>query len=363
VTLTTNISGNVTYYNATNQTFLTNGLASQSFVQSQIAASNSTFATASLVTNLVVASTNGGNLVFTNNPIFTLAITNDSKYQTVTNGFAQGFFGLGTKTNFLLTQNVIGIIGGSYGDGTYIGTSPNWTNAFNSNNTVVLAGGNYYLQSNGVSLYQSTNIVTWTLVSGVNPAPIGAWGSKWHMNGVQLNGWVYSTNLTWQITNAIANTTILANTNFGLTGFVSGATTNNQISTAGSNIVINLIAQYGVNPTNGISAATATNIAAYQAQLVTNGFTSIVFSNPSTFYLNSNPSNYTTFQIVTNLIAQATNGITGGTSTNAQEVFFTATNPFAITAQAAAVAFNTNGCMWINRNGDSNNWLNIITNN
>jgi len=349
----------------------TNGLATTNFVLSTLINSNANFATfatvsasntANLVitTNFVIASTNGGNIVFTNSPQFTMAITNVSALMPVTNGLAQGWFGFGTKTNFLLTTNIVSIIGGgSPVEGTYL----NGTNTFNHSLTIVLSGGNYYIQSNGVSLYQSANIVTWTLVSGVNPPPQGAWGTSWHMNGTVLRGFVTSTNLTWQITNTIANMTILANTNFVLSGYIEGFTTNNQFSTSGTNTIINLIAQYGVNPTNGISAATATNIAAAQAQMVTNGFTAIVFSNPATFYLNSNPSNYTAFQLVTNLIQQATNGITGGGGTNAAQVFFTPTNPYSITAQAASIAFNTNGCMWINRNGNSNNWLNIITNN
>lgn len=229
-------------------------------------ASNNILASASTITN-------AGNIVFTNNPKFVLAITNASQYQLATNGFAQGFFGLGTKTNFIISTNVISIVGSGSGvDGTYVGNGGNWTNAFFSNQKIIISGGNYYIQTNGVSLYQSSDVINWTLVSGSNPTPSGAFGSRWHMDGTELKGWVYSTNITWQIANAIANATNggSGTTNFILSGYVTGFTTNNSFSTAGSNSIINLIAQYASSPTNGITGLQATNIAAGLITTATN---------------------------------------------------------------------------------------------
>jgi hypothetical protein len=295
VLITSNISGNTIYINATNQTFLTNGLvnssitnglvgasitnslASTSYVASAIAplasTANLTTATnmlwtnalgyfypqsnpsnfvaqttlnatnaalisdisasntASLIitTNLVVASTNAGNIVFTNNPQFVNAITNPALFVASTNGNAFGlsisnYAGFWTKTNFLATTNVIGIIGN--GGGTYTNNGFfTWVNPFNTNYSILLSAGNYYLQSNSVSLYQSTNIINWSQIVGANPPPVGSWGTKWDMDGVQVVGWIYSTNLTWQIINQLQNG--------------------------------------GLNPTNGVTALQATNIANY----------------------------------------------------------------------------------------------------
>ena len=165
VTLT--IGGNSQSINATNQTFLTNGLAGTNFVLSSIVASNASLAsltalaatnTASLTittnlvqnstnglastsyvatavstgtnglwagslnyfyptsnpslfvtqgqlngtnsyslniaTNLAIASTNAGNIVFTNSP---LLVQNNTAFQLKTNGFAQGFLDWGQR--------------------------------------------------------------------------------------------------------------------------------------------------------------------------------------------------------------------------------------------------------------------------
>jgi hypothetical protein len=210
--------------NYVNQTAL-NG--TNTALLNSIAATN----TANLIitTNLVVASTNGGNIVFTNNPQFVNALTNSTLFVASTNGNVFGlsisnYAGFWTKTNFLCTTNVIGIVGN--GGGTYLWNgSTTWTNPFATNYSILLSAGNYYLQSNSVSLYQSTNIINWTVVVGANPPPVGSWGSKWNMSGVQVDGLVYSTNITWQINNIFTNG--------------------------------------GLNPTNGVTALQATNISKY----------------------------------------------------------------------------------------------------
>jgi hypothetical protein len=310
---------------------ITNGYATTNFVQSSIYSSNavlnasllsamSTTNTANLTitTNLVLASglasTNYANVVglastnltlstsnfLSTNGLAQLKATNDAILATMnsligastngvfvssTNGIAtrlsvNGNLNLGSKTNFLISTNIIGIIGsGSSMDGTYL-TEPYetvWTNTVNSTNKIILSGGNYYIQSNGVSMYQSSNAVVWTLVNGIAPAPSGAFGSYWDMNGVFVQGFVTSTNIYWQITNAIATLSPTnSGTNFVLTGAVQGWTTNNMLSTSTTNTIIALIAQYGVNPTNGISAVTATNIASSLDVIATNDLWSAV---------------------------------------------------------------------------------------
>ena len=374
LSFTTNISGSIIFINATNQIFLTNGLASQAFVGTSIAASNLLYATANqlgitsnALASAILNSTNAGNIVFTNNSIWTNLAANGFNYVASTNGTAtfpaiQGGLIVGTKTNILWWTNSIGIgANGSGMSGTYLGSvnSATWTNVFNSTNTIIYSAGNYYLQSNGVSMYQSANVAAWTLVNGINPVPLGWFGAKLRFTGDILDGWIYSTNLTWQITNAIA---VLSPTNSGggttnfiLSGFVGSWTTNNALTLAGTNTINALAYAQAVlvitnfsGPTNGITSAMASNI---------------VLNYGGTLYQpigNYQPATAN----LTNWSSLSTNVLSGaGGSTNVQQVFFTPTNPFSITASMPSIAFNTNGCMWINRNGVSNNWLNIITNN
>jgi hypothetical protein len=145
------------------------------------------------------------------------AVTNVSQ---LTNVALFGQISFGTKTNFLITTNLVGIIGSGSPtvDGTYINTAngSTWTNPFDARMTILLSAPTYFLQSNSVSLYSSTNIVTWVVVNGANPVPVGAWGSVWHMNGTQLKGIVWSTNITAQI--------LAAQSAFAATGSVAAAT-------------------------------------------------------------------------------------------------------------------------------------------
>jgi hypothetical protein len=172
--------------------------------------------------------TNPPTVVLTNNPQFVLALTNAAQFVAATNGSAYKLraidnFGLGTKTNFVVSTNVIGINGaGSSGaNGTYqLGTIATWTNSFNSTFTISLSAGTYYIQSNAVSLYSASNPTNWSIVSGVAPAPQGDFGSRWNMNGVALDGFVTSTNVAYQITNSIQTAKIQS------TNILGGITTN-----------------------------------------------------------------------------------------------------------------------------------------
>jgi hypothetical protein len=300
---------------------ITNGFATTNFVQSSIAASNAVLNTSilsaiastnaaslSTTTNVVLAlglaSTNFAGQIGLNSTNFTMATSNS----IVTNSLSQlqqtnaaltaamnGLFGaatnglfvattngnatslsalvnlnLGSKTNFLISTNIIGIVGSGSGmDGTYF-TLPfvsTWTNTFNITNTILLSGGNYYIQSNGVSMYQSSNVLAWTIVNGVAPIPSGAFGSFWNMNGVIVQGFFSSTNLSWQITNAIGG--------FKVGGVVQGTITNELFSTQGSNTIF-AIASTVTGPTNGVSAATVTNIASSLINTATNSLWSAV---------------------------------------------------------------------------------------
>ena len=184
-------------------------------------------------------STNAGNIVFTNNPQYWMALTNASAYLLTTNGKAIGlnvsnYLSIGTKTNWLWTTNDIGLIGSGspFVSGTYVGSgSTIWTNPFYPQYTITLSGGNYYAQSNNVALYASVDAIHWTMVNGVAPAPTGYFASDWLMDGANVKGWFYSTNLIWQIGNY-------------------------SISTQG---VVNLIATYATT-NSGITAVAATNI-------------------------------------------------------------------------------------------------------
>lgn len=167
--------------------------------------------TAAGVSNLPASSiTNAGILIYSNTvtsnniagkinigQIFGAATTNS--FLPITNGFAQNQFGFGTRTNFTVTTNVVGILGGGSGtEGTYIGIPFNmtWTNFWNTNFTILASAGNYFLMSNSTSLYSSPDMINWSLVSGVLPVPTGFFGTKWHMTGSLVDGWLTSTNLT-----------------------------------------------------------------------------------------------------------------------------------------------------------------------
>ena len=241
VTLTTNFSGNTVFVNATNQSFLTNGLAT--LTQATNAALG--FGVNSTNFTLLVGAANSNNeanlfLSATNYAVTNLflaatnfATTNVSGfYVLTTNGTATwlsigGGIDFGVKTNFLITTNLFGISGGAAGNGTYEGFNSVWTNVNNANYTIQLIAGTYYLNSNSTTLYSSaTGQGQWSLVSGSAPAPFGATGMYRYSDGTKWVGVFYSTNLTYQITN----------------------------------LAYSLILQYAVNPTNGITAATCTNI-------------------------------------------------------------------------------------------------------
>lgn len=66
----------------------------------------------------------------------------------------------------------------------------------------------------------------------------------------------------------------------------------------------------GGGPTNGATLAQVTNIAVSASMAATNGFTTIVYTNPIVFYPTNNPSNFVSAVIVTNIATSINNSIT-----------------------------------------------------
>jgi hypothetical protein len=265
---------------------------------------NTNSTTLAIVTNLVTAATNSPIFVLTNNPQYVLTLTNPAQFVASANGNStnltlQGVFVMGAKTNFVYSTNIVGMTTAGIGGvaGTYLGSGGIWTNVFNSAFTISLAGGNYYLMSNSTSLYASTNVINWALVSGSNPTPTGSFGHYDYDNGTIYNGWFYSTNLTWQMTN-----------NVGLYAY-----------NFSSNSIQNQINQYAVNPTNGITASTATNIAQYVYSNNPSGYVTYTVTNGAV-YTNGNTSSgqiiYSTNNGVGYYWGAAPSGGGGGSTTN-----------------------------------------------
>lgn len=198
------------------------------------------------------------------NPLF-VAATNGSVYNlTLPTQLI-----VGGKTNWVVGTNQIGIIGaGSPGaNGTYFQTNPLvsiWINEslFSPQWILQLTGGNFYLQSNGVTEYQNAAINGgWTLVNGVFPPPYGFVGSDLRNDGVRFSGNIYATNLTAQAQYWATNLNIP------------------------SNSIYNMILAYSptIGPTNGLS---------------TNALSAILAS-----------SNYATVNFTTNLVAVTSNAL------------------------------------------------------
>lgn len=233
----------------------TNGLASTNYVQiyadTNGAANNAYQRATNAALIAIQAATNGIGLNF-------VASTNgNSLQQTINNGVLQNNLMFGTWTDLQASATIIGLRGAGYPyvSGLYDGFSPNWTNFFNTNFTVVYSVGNYYAQSNGVSLYASpSGNGTWTVVNpyGIAPAPVGVNPGQWlHVSAVKMVGFVDATNLTAQWLSSIATA---------------------GLNTTQSNSVLSLILA-ATGPTNGVTATTVTNIVlsfnyANQTQLV-----------------------------------------------------------------------------------------------
>ncbi len=262
-------------------------------------------------------------------------------FQVITNAQAQLSFGFGTKTNFVMTTNVIGL-DGLYG-GTYLGVpfGSVWTNVYNPLWTIQQSGSFLYFYTSSIALYQSANAQSWTTLPGApSPAPTGNYGSKWHMNGVVMEGFPYYTNLISQIqlyvsTNGGSGGTN-GTTNFILSGVVSSWTTNNIFSASGTNAIDAEIARLASNPTNGIT----TNSFFVLMQGVTNIFAS---TNWVVSYVNGVTNQVTSQYVI--YVNAATNNLVGGNYTNGVNGFTTLgtlTNYVAANGGGSGGGANTN---------------------
>ena len=176
------------------------------------------------------------------------------------------------NTNFVTsTTNVIGVTGNA--GGTYLSSSSTtWTNFNNSLFSILLTGGNLFIQSNSVSLYSiavASVPGAASLISGSAPAPFVNYGRYQNDNGQIHTGWFNSTNLTGQtlalINQYIGEPTNGISTNYS--GFVYLTNSANVFGGNGSLIsgvskiyyVTNIIAQ-GFGMAAWIQGATNGNI-------------------------------------------------------------------------------------------------------
>lgn len=211
--------------------------------------------------SLLIGANDTNNVIGTSNSIVSLVGGNfvKSTNGVITSAKIETTLQFNNWTNFNLTTNLIGSFGSSVPacSSTWEKfSSTMWTNVFFTNWNIQLSGGNYYMQSNGVSFFANTGLEgSWTVVVpfGSAPAPYSAFGSYWNMNGTKFVGYVYSTNLMAQMINAV-NT-------YGIS----------------SNEVVTLILANSSNPTNGVSATFVTNcILSFNYATISNLNTSIL---------------------------------------------------------------------------------------
>jgi hypothetical protein len=166
-------------------------------------------------------------------------------------------FQVGTVTNLVLDTNNIAVRGTIY-RGTYRGGpySSTWTNVFNPALIIVQSGPVFYLQSNLISVvafgqWLGQGVLVPPLVG---TAPWAGFDATFFCDGVRFDGVMYSTNIATQVAQGVD---MYAVPGYGLTNYFVGPT---NIFTINTNIIAALILEYAISPTNGISAALATNI-------------------------------------------------------------------------------------------------------
>lgn len=233
--------------------------------------------------------------------------TNPSPYVVAsTNGLARSLYltnnlMFGLRTNFVFTTNYLAVLAnGSQLGGTYAfnAVSNCWLNPFIPLVIVTNNGSAYFLQSNGITLYSGQINTQWSTVSGVGPAPFVFADAEFRCDGIWFGGWLASTNLTWQITNGVSGSAV--------GGVVQGLVSNELFSTSGTNTIVALIAQFAENPTNGVSAATVSNIVNGMTFTITNGI-----GIPSGVFAYVPTNGWATAQFVTNLVYVTSNALAG----------------------------------------------------
>lgn len=341
-------------------------------------------------TNQFVAGTNNiatNSFAFTTNLVSTTSNSIIATVVGMTNSLVQGTNGTANAlkivnnlqfnnwTNFNLTTNLVG----SFGSTTVPAcnstweniSSTMWTNRFYTNWNIQLTGGNYYMQSNGVSFFANTSLEgQWTLVVpfGSGTPPYSAYGSYWNMNGTKLVGNVYSTNLTAQFLSALASAslnTLQSNQTVSIvltyltspTNGVSASTVSNIVNStitvsnlANLTQVSNIVASLAT--TNSFSLTVVTNVAVYEATLIADNVTlgGILFGTPTNASFNTAGTNSVKV-IATNVVQNASvGGVVQGVVTN--ETFSTA----GTNAIIAISGSSTNSGNWIaTQNGVGNN--------
>lgn len=297
-------------------------------------ATNATFFSLSIGANATNNDVNVSNNVLTIAQSYTNGLVNASSGQATSLSIFMNL-NLGSWTNFQQTTNIIGVKGSGVpqADGTYeLYSAGLWTNLNSPKITILASGGNFYIQTNGTSLYANPTLEgSWTVVApnGVAPAPYSSIGQYFYLNNLKFVGFLNSTNLTYQITNAVAT--------LGIT----------------SNQVVAIVTAYASNPTNGISAATTTNI------ILSFNYASLQAMTNALIVLSNNLSSISgvTASTVTNIVNALTpsianntslGGVLFGTPTNASfnaagtnAIHFIATNAFAAAAFGNGTANST----------------------
>lgn len=246
-----------------------------------------------------------------------------------TNGTIQGTLGVGGLPGYLLsTTNVVGMrnAGVSLANGTYTIISGGlYTNTFGNGSDLNFQNPTWFQRTNGVNLYSASSLAvgtTWNNVIGSTTVPNSSYGYTNDLTGIVFYNFTSPTNL---VTGSL--TTVLAGTNV-------------TVSAVGSAYTVNVPTQSFL--TNDM---TTKNYVTNAINAATNGFVSSTIINglATTNYVNSGDTS-------------VTNGAT--------RVFFFNSNPSnSVIVSSSSIGFNTNGMLWINRNGNSNNWLVLITTN
>ena len=348
--LTTNFSGDTVILNATNQTFLTNGLSPwvgllpSSYMQ----------------TNLLPALTNG----FAQQSAITSQIgsTNTLILTTVTNLIS-------SSTNTFATTNYVVTL-------LSFGTNGLATSSFVTNLVTVTSNGLYSIIQSGTN-FVYTNLSSLIYGIGLNDTNYTLFSS----NALRVLAFQNSTNAASNATNGLPSsiwtlgTASQSNasafvTPFQLSTNLAGYVTTNQFSTITNGFAtvtyVNTLSQNGTNQSISVSNG-AVAAAATLASNVTNGLNPWVFSlasasqsNGASFYLASNPNNFWNGTQVSNLfsgfatsnsIVAATNTVTTNLTALIYLIGANATN------NDLAVSNSYSGKYILNNNGSATNLI------
>ena len=327
VSLTTNVSGSITYINATNQTFLTNGLLTgyantntlNGWYETNNAAlwayTNSVaYSTNYAATNTAAAVATALNFASTNTAL-PFVSTNIGNVGSLTIATTLAF---GADTNFILGTNWITVKGAGSGqaNGVYNQIAPGvYTNNSFPGISIVNSGGIFnLLNTNGQTLYVTNTVNGFWLIGpyGSAPKPYVAYSPTFDPI---LLGNIYATNLAAQWQAYVSNFVLTNSGGSSFTNVLGGVITNTALNTvfsiAGTNVILTLIAQYASSPTNGITLLQATNV----VTSMTNGLatTNYVMANSGILSSNGFGTN-TTFAGTISMVNPAIPYMTGYTT-------------------------------------------------